>query len=78
MVIRGVAVSGRACVACELAHLCEFGENYFGSGADIQRGKTHSGQPAKFFPELTKVSLLDKLRREDTPSEHVSHVPYMK
>ena len=59
MIIRGVAVSGRACVACELAHLCEFGENYFGGGADIQRGKTHSGQPAKFFPELTKVSLLN-------------------
>ena len=78
MIIRGVTVSGRACVACELAHLCEFEENYFGGGADIQRGKTHSGQPAKFFPELSKVSLLDKLRREDTSLEHVSHVPYMK
>ena len=76
--VRWCTCTWSSCVACELAHLWEFGENYFGGGADIQRGKTHSGQPAKFFPELTKVSLLDKLRREDTPSEHVSHVPYMK
>ena len=32
-------------VACEQAHLCKFGENYFGGGADIQRGKVslHAG-----------------------------------
>ena len=32
-------------VACEQAHLCEFEENYFASGADIQQGKVslHAG-----------------------------------
>ena len=45
-------------VACEQAHLCEFGENFFGGGARILHPASHSPRgmgapPPKIFPKLT-------------------------
>ena len=60
-------------LACERAHLCEFGENVFGEGAPIPRGERDAGcemrapTPKQFSPDSHKWACYAKVwvkRRE--------------